>query len=66
MPTSATTRFSDNNLLTFGLTTRFLDAQTGESRWPASGSAQRYRFLKDQLHHLELHDLAGFGGLELM
>ncbi len=40
-------KISDNNLLTFGLTTRFLDAQTGE-QLARFGVAQRYRF-EDQL-----------------
>lgn len=36
-------KISDNNLATFGLTTRFLDAQTGE-QLARFGVAQRYRF----------------------
>lgn len=40
-------KISDNNLVTFGLTTRFLDAQTGE-QLARFGVAQRYRF-EDQL-----------------
>lgn len=40
-------KISDNNLVTFGLTTRFLDAQTGE-QLARFGVAQRHRF-EDQL-----------------
>jgi LPS-assembly protein len=40
-------KISDNKLLTFGLSTRYLDAQTGE-QLARFGIAQRYRF-EDQL-----------------
>nr|WP_315849089.1 LPS-assembly protein LptD [uncultured Rhodoferax sp.] len=40
-------KISDNNLLTFGLTTRFLDASTG-AQLARFGIAQRFRF-EDQL-----------------
>nr|WP_315464888.1 LPS assembly protein LptD [uncultured Rhodoferax sp.] len=40
-------KISDNNLMTFGLTTRFLDAQTG-AQLARFGIAQRYRF-EDQM-----------------
>jgi LPS-assembly protein len=36
-------KISDNDLLTFGLTTRFIEAETGEQR-ARFGLAQRYRF----------------------
>lgn len=54
-------KISDNNLLTMGVTTRFLDAETG-TQLARFGIAQRYRF-EDQLVALNSSTTPALAGL---